>query len=285
MHKLSYYENVLHGTAEFPVAYYFVDENHARYDMPFHWHKEWELIRILKGSFTLTVDNVRQTANAGDCFLLSGAVMHGGTPKDCIYECLVFDLHTCIREIGMIKKYLRPLYRGQIIPNIYYPAYDSPIPSIASSLMNAMHSDCPELSVLGELCRLLSCILENHFFVDVLQTENTDSRKIALLKPVLEYIEGHYQNPMSLDELSHIAGMNPRYFCRFFSSLTGQTPMNYVRTYRLEQAALLLESGETNVTQAGLSCGFTDIAYFIKCFRKHRGLTPKEYQKSFLDPL
>lgn len=279
MHKLSYYENVLHGTADFPVAYYLVDENHARYDMPFHWHREWELIRVIQGRLTLSVDGIRQDSSAGDCFLLPGGVMHGGTPKDGVYECLVFDLHTCVRDIGMVKKYLRPLYRGQITPQIYYPAAETSVPAIAKELMEAMHSCCPELSVLGQLCRLLSAVLENRLYSDNETAQSTDSRRIALLKPVLEYIEDHYPDEITLDSLSHLAGMNPRYFCRFFSSLTGQTPMNYVNSYRMEQAALMLESGEVTVTEAGLSCGFGDTSYFIKCFKKYRGMTPKQYQK------
>lgn len=279
MHKLSYYENVLHGTAEFPVAYYFVDEHHARYDMPLHWHKEWEIIHILRGQFTLFANGQRYTANQGDCFFLSEGVLHGATPKDCVYECLVFDLHACYRDISLVKKYLRPFYRGQQVPQLYVPADLEPMAGIVTDLMAGMHSACPELSVLAGLSRLFLAILENQYYTAAETEENTGARKIAPLKPVLEYIETHYAEDLSLDTLSGIAGMNPKYFCRFFSSITNQTPMNYVNSYRIEQASLLLDSGEITVTEAGLSCGFGDTSYFIKCFKKYRGITPKQYQK------
>jgi len=279
MHKLSHYENALHGTLEFPVAYYFVDKHHARYDMPLHWHKEWEIIHVLRGQFTLFADGSRYTAEAGDCFLLPEGIMHGGTPQNCVYQCLVFDLHSCYRDITMVKKYLRPLYRNQLIPQLYYPADSGPVASIVEDLMKSMHSPCPELSVLAQLSRLLSTILEGSYYKAADTEESTGSRKIAPLKPVLEYIETHYADNITLDDLSRVAGMNPRYFCRFFSSITNQTPMNYVNSYRIEQAAVMLDSGDVSVTEAGLSCGFGDTSYFIKCFKKYRGMTPKQYQR------
>ena len=49
MHYLDYNEKKQHGTPDFPIEYYHVDEHHPRYNMPFHCHKELEIIRILEG--------------------------------------------------------------------------------------------------------------------------------------------------------------------------------------------------------------------------------------------
>ena len=46
MHYLDYNEKIEHGTPDFPIAFYHVDEHHSRYNMPFHWHKEMELIQV-----------------------------------------------------------------------------------------------------------------------------------------------------------------------------------------------------------------------------------------------
>ena len=50
---LDYNEKQMHGTKEFPIAFYHVDHNHPRYEMPFHWHKEYEIVKIIEGSFRL----------------------------------------------------------------------------------------------------------------------------------------------------------------------------------------------------------------------------------------
>ena len=73
--------------------------------------------------------------------------------------------------------------------------------------------------------------------------------------------------------------MNAKYFCRYFSSFTNRTPISYLNSYRIDQAALLLDDERISVTEAGLACGFDDTSYFIKCFRKYRGITPGQYRR------
>ncbi|MFT4007814.1 MAG: AraC family ligand binding domain-containing protein [Lacrimispora sp.] len=58
-----------------------MDEKHARYNMPFHWHKEMELIRILKGHFLIKVEDEEIYAQAGDLILIHEGAIHGGTPE------------------------------------------------------------------------------------------------------------------------------------------------------------------------------------------------------------
>ena len=98
------------------------------------------------------------------------------------------------------------------------------------------------------------------------------------MKAVLEYIEAHYNADISLGDLASIIGMNPKYFCKFFASLTHQTPMDYVSFYRVEHAAYLLDSTDLSVTAIGSECGFSESSYFSKVFKKYMGITPKEYR-------
>ena len=64
MYSTSFYEKKQHGTKEFPVAYYYVDHTHPQYNMPFHWHTEWELIRVRSGQLVLHVDEVVSAAKS-----------------------------------------------------------------------------------------------------------------------------------------------------------------------------------------------------------------------------
>ena len=93
MHYLDYNEKIDHGTPDFPIAFYHVDEHHSRYNMPFHWHKEMELIQILSGSLRLYLDDEEINAGAGDVILIGEGIIHGGVPEHCVYECAVLDLN------------------------------------------------------------------------------------------------------------------------------------------------------------------------------------------------
>lgn len=137
-----------------------------------------------------------------------------------------------------------------------------------------------ELFALGNLSRLFAFILQNQFYTLQADTPTDSSRKVTQVKPVLEYIEAHFAEEISLDDLSSAVGMSSKYFCRFFHSITHQTPMDYVNSYRIEQAALLLASTDIPVTQVGLECGFHDSSYFTKVFRRYKKVTPRQYRGS-----
>ena len=88
MQYINYRENRRRGTAEFPLEYYHVTASHPQYVMSFHWHVEFELIRILSGSLTVTIDEIEFLAEAGDSIFIPAGSIHSGIPDDCVYVCL-----------------------------------------------------------------------------------------------------------------------------------------------------------------------------------------------------
>lgn len=300
MKSFTFHEATQHGTPDFPFEYHYLNAAHPRYNMPLHWHKEWEIIHIIEGTFTAHTDDMVYTAHAGDTLLVRDGMLHGGTPEDCIYECFLFDLHGLFRNLDMVKKYLRPIYREQILPEIYYPEGKMPeVDDVVSKLSDAYHisdaliavpgnqrldivgeAGCPlELIVLGCISQLFATILQEHTYI-LSQKDAVDStHKIDLIKTILEYIELHYASAITLDELAGVANMNPKYFCRFFRSITHQTPMEYVNMYRIEKAAQMLHGTRLPITNICMECGFNDSSNFIKVFRKYKGMTPKQYRK------
>ena len=65
MKYIKYRETKEHGTFEFPMEFYHVGPAHPRYEMSYHWHIEYEIIRILKGEFLMTIGEEEFTAKAG----------------------------------------------------------------------------------------------------------------------------------------------------------------------------------------------------------------------------
>lgn len=65
MRYLASHENTTRGTSDFPLELYYVDMLHPRYEMPFHWHMECELLLVLQGEFTLLTDGQSYTLHPG----------------------------------------------------------------------------------------------------------------------------------------------------------------------------------------------------------------------------
>lgn len=273
MQRFDYLDKKQHGTTDFPVEYYYVDHRHPRYHMGFHWHDEWELIRVREGTLLLTLDEEQHSLSAGSIALLPGETLHGGEPQNCIYECLVFDLYGLFKKTDAVKPTLRPFYRGELLPQRFFTAEDH-APNAVMNLY-AHPTPCIELETLGAMARLFAWLIREERHTPA-EPGNRWSHRI---KPVLEYVEAHYAENLTLDTLAAVAGMNARYFCRVFYSLTHSTPINYVNFYRIEQAATLLDSTDLPITRIANDCGFWESSYFTKVFKKYKGTTPKAYRK------
>ena len=122
-------------------------------------------------------------------------------------------------------------------------------------------------------------ILEKKLYKESIYDSESASR-LTSIKNVLTYISENYANPISLDALSRIAGMNPKYFCRYFKSMTERTPIDYLNYYRIECACEMLSTRDISIKETAISCGFNDESYFIKTFHKYKGTTPKQFMKA-----
>jgi len=291
MYTASFYEKKKHGTKKFPAAYYYVDRGHPQYHMPFHWHTEWELIRVKEGSLILHIDEQEIRAEEGDILLIRDSMFHGGAEPDGIYDCLVFDFYGLFHEMEPIKEFVRPFYRLNLIPQLHFKAEKEPeICRIAAEVMDANYNyfeeknnsvaGWKELTTVSGLGQIFALIIKYDLFRENKQESVRSSHRITRIKTVLEYIERHYQSPITLAELAEVAGMNPQYFCRAFKEVTRQSPMDYVIYYRLEQAVRLLSATDMSVMDVALECGFNDCSYFIRVFKKQKNITPNQYRKS-----
>ena len=281
MQLIGYREQRPRGTPEFPVAYYFVDEKHPRYQMPAHFHDEWELVRVVSGRLTMWQDEEEYVAQAGDVLLVPGGVLHSHAPEHCVYQCLVFDLWALFREVEMVKKYLLPFYQQKLLPLRFFSRAEQPqVCSIAAELMDgfAANRDCRELEMMGGISRLFARIFRERLYSQEQESSCGEVGRVEQIKSVLEYIENHYSEPLCLETLARAAGMNPKYLCRRFRAATGRSPMDYTNYYRIERAADLLARSDLPITAVGLECGFLESSYFTKVFRKYKQISPRQYR-------
>lgn len=296
MKYLDYKENKSRGTFDFPLEYYHVRPGHPRYEMSYHWHTEYEIIRILKGHFSFHLDGIELELKEGDTLFIHDGLLHGGTPKDCVYECIVFDLRLLHRENLSVSNYLQDIAQHEILVCRHFPnpnsSYQRPdIKNIRAFqeihkniwyLFGAMQRKTPgyELMVLGSLYQFFASIIEWKLYSESTLSGNLKNQEhIKQLKKALAIIEQDYAEPITLEDLSKAAGMSPKYFCRFFQEMTHRTPIDYLNYYRIECACIKLVTTHSSITDTALNCGFNDISYFIRTFKKYKGITPKKYLK------
>jgi AraC-like DNA-binding protein len=101
------------------------------------------------------------------------------------------------------------------------------------------------------------------------------------LQKAVEIIENRIKDPaFSVERFSKEIGMSTSQLYRKILALTNQSPVEFIRIYRLKLAASLLKQKYGNVAEITYEVGFNNLSYFSKCFRKFYGKSPSEYSRS-----
>ena len=98
-------------------------------------------------------------------------------------------------------------------------------------------------------------------------------------KHVKDYINTHFQNPITLDTLENIFFVSKSQLSHRFKIAYGISPIRYLINVRLENAKILLEKTDYGITEISQKVGFGNSNYFSDQFRKYRGMSPTEYRK------
>lgn len=279
MKYMNYREEKKHGTFDFPIEFYHVGPTHPRYEMSYHWHIEYEIIRILKGEFLMTIGEEEFLARAGDIIFVKGGLLHGGIPVKCMYECIVFNLDALMTSSPAGDRLLKKIRDDSIQVLNHFPKPDPELMRITERMFGQMKTQAEghELIVIGAFYEFFGYVLERRHYIITQDISTKEGRRIEHLKRALEVIENSYPDCITLDDLAKAAGMNPKYFCRYFREMTHRTPIDYLNYYRIEQACFKLATSNSSIADVGMSCGFNDVSYFIKTFKKYKGMTPKKY--------
>ncbi len=270
------------GTADFPIELYYVDKHDPRYEMVSHWHNEFEIVRIIDGELNLKLNNQNFKAKAGDILFISPETVHGGTPEECVYECL--DFHLDFLSVGCegCKYFFEGLIHNEYIVKEHIKAGDTVIHETVNEIFETMKNKSKgfKFKVIGGLYRLFGEIIDKRYYVNTgAVSEPTTDKNMLKLKAVLSFMRDNYDKQITLNNMADAAGMSPKYFCYFFKEMTQKTPVEYLNTYRVEKASRKLINSSRSVTDIAYSCGFNDLSYFIKTFKDHKGITPAKFRK------
>ena len=283
MRRLEYLEKRQRGTAEFPMELYRLTPDSEQYIMQCHWHHEYEIISVRKGSLALILDEHRFTVSAGELVLLPEGTLHTGLPLECEYDCIVFsqDLFSDRFGSGGLRELLRRIPKNDRITSDESPEMHRLLSQLISALERLRGAESKEKRMAVETYSI--GLLYQFFGVALLEERFSDRvvegrRHTEQLKRVIGYIESNYREEITLADLAAAAGLSDKYLCRIFSQITGKSPMEYLNEYRVDRACMLLSDTDSQLLDVAYSCGFNDQSYFIKIFKRYKGVTPGKYR-------
>lgn len=278
----------MHGTAILPVATYVETIGKKLCEFPLHWHREIEFVYIADGKGTFTINFEKYNVKKGDYLMVAPNALHAFTPLSdhtCTCHTIVVDLSFIESMMldAITRDYITPMVNGDVSYIQHFNADLEGYPLIQSchSKIITLQKEKPAHYTL----KLKACLFELLVYLfdyNVISSEKDPqiaNDDIEALRQVLKYIDVHRAEHISISELATVAGYSDDYFIRFFKNKLHQTPMTYIKNYRLDYSRILLESQNLNITEVAHESGFNTVSYFIKCFNEQYGMTPKAYRK------
>lgn len=282
-------EDRVHGDAMFPLAAYWIELPAGAHVLDTHWHEEAEFFMLLEGEILFQVDTEYLPLRAGEAVFIESGDIHAAyalNEAPCKFCALVFhpDLLASAQYDTIQQTVILPLQeKRQSFPRHITPGipWQQELLHHLERMMEAYANKMPgfEAFMKGTLLIMLSQIAVEGRSVNRSLSESADTTKISRLKKVILYIQDNYQEPIRTRDLSELIPMSEGQFCRFFKAMTRKTPVDYINSYRIRQAAELLRQTERKISDIALEVGFDNVSYFIKVFRKAMKCSPSEFRR------
>ncbi|MBQ8781581.1 MAG: AraC family transcriptional regulator [Oscillospiraceae bacterium] len=268
---------------------------HIQYDrheksFPIHRHLDFtELVVVMNGSASHIVNNEPYPVRKGDVFVVGRDVSHGFTDASGLEICnIMFRPENAFSENSDIRS--MPGFRSLFIITPGHAAIHGYINRLSLApedyhrvfeLIRTITGEY-ESSRDGRESMLNSCFTMLAVTLSRLNDPSSDEakRNIINVANTAAYIERHYTEKLSLEELAEMSHYSARHFVRIFKETYNTTPQKYITSLRLKHACALLRETELSIEDAALQSGFGDGNYFSRIFRSSMGVSPKQYRKN-----
>ena len=162
---------------------------------------------------------------------------------------------------------------------VFHPDDLTPFTSLLTDLYDlASSSDyIRDMRINEKLGTLLTLLMEQSWHPESV----TVSRKRLELSAIKDYLDEHYSDKISLDNLAECFFINKFYLSKIFRETYGTTINNYLISKRITRAKQMLRFTDMTVDEIGAAVGMADANYFSRMFRKIEGISPREYRKQW----
>ncbi len=244
-------------------------------DIPYHWHDEYEFIYATDGKCECIINGRRIEINKGEAILINSGELHTvNTIEDGQFFAIVFHPYlifgTELNEFLFKKISYKRFYKNS-------DCKDVPIITLLMQIHSTFYDRYYgfELTLKAHLIQIFSMIYSNKLYTI---NEKSDSVTSDEFSHIVEYIHNYYSEKISLDQVSEHANFSKSYLIRLFKKNTGKTFSAYLNSYRIYKAVEMLDTTSKNILEISENCGFENVAYFIKIFKKITGTTPYKYR-------
>jgi AraC-like DNA-binding protein len=260
------------------------------FDFPLHFHEEFELNFIInaKNSRRIIGDHIGETDEL-ELVLVGSNLQHGWFTHQCrskeikeitiqFHRDLFDDKFLHRNQLSFIKNMFNLSSRGILFSKE------------TTELLKPRLIDLTRKQGFDSVLELLSILHDlstsrNMQILSGTTFSNTDnfSYNSRRIEKVMEYLNRHFEQPITLAEVAGLAAMTEVSFSRFFKNRTGQTFIDTLNEIRIGHAARLLIETTHSINEIADKCGFNNMSNFNRAFKKRKKCTPKNFRETYTD--
>ena len=251
-----------------------------------HWHREVELIYVTKGTISLGIDDVPYKLSEGEIAFIGGGLIHYvlASPGS---ERFVYQFDLSYFTAGNKENLdLQKLF-AEVLP--ISPQWQREDEATVRRLLEAMNLESEkqetgyQFALRAELFQLITLLLRN---VPKQAKQSKKIKKLATqdvlekLDVIFSYVEAHYQEELTLQNIAEVSGYSSFYFTKFFKKNTGKTFLTFLNEYRIDKAKWLLINSDLPVSEIITQTGFESDKTFCRLFKSSMAMAPLEYRNT-----
>ena len=248
----------------------------------YHWHQCVEFLYISSGYGIVVVDNQHYTARPGRLFVFPPFRLHkvqvDNHDKNPYHRTTMHIEHSVVESaMGGFPRYqaqFAALAASHLPAHIYdlseHDAFMERLLSRFDTL--SQQEDVPASDVAFLVMQIIAFLPA--------QPEQCLPKQHTVSARIMNWMEENYASKFSLDTLACSLGLSRSYTSRIFRQQTGGSIHEYLLTRRIKRSCDLLRNTSASVDAIAVGVGFSEVTYFITCFRKMMGQTPLQYRKA-----
>lgn len=261
----------------------------SSFSTDFHFHKECQLVHVVSGSGVRIIGHSIEPFEKGDLTFIGANVPHvwysdseTGQSETCeaislalyIDSALFCDQMGGLIDVKEIQNFFTQAQRGLKI--------EGDKRTLIVTILQQMLQE-KDVTLLSSFLRILVYL---HEPTDVTYLNAADPISTFSIQPpgripkLMYYIHQNFKDDISLEKAASVSGLQIHAFCRYFKSLTNRTFSEFLNDVRIGYACKLLQQSELSITQIALECGYNNISYFNRCFKKINKISPKDFRDS-----
>lgn len=260
---------------------------------PAHMHEYIETLYCTDGSYVIWLNGMRYEFSKGDLVIINSREVHSIyslTESTGGYICARFlpdTIYTSTASAFDIK-YVMPF----ILSNSKHPRVfkceeieNTFIPDMMNEILDEYRNKeyGYELALKTDIARIFLWIVRywHNLNIDFSAPDISSRDMLERMQMALDFISKNYYDDIKASEVADMCNLSYSYFSRIFKQYMRKSFSEYLNYIRMSNAEKLLASTDMPITQIASECGFATSSYFIKMFREYKGISPKQFRKTF----